>query len=216
MTASTMPQATALAETPPIAPHNFRFLGPVSDPDCIYRAEGLASRARDIRHLLVGIDHIQFDRVVSFAEAASAPELIDACDLIASMQVIAVEAVETMAGMADDLADALRPSSADQRLATEWDAAVARWRSAKSEADKFHALHNDSGLAREVIDEANRLDLVASQYENDVLEMPAPHFAALRFKLDHLLEDDNGALNPWTDSYVEPTRRDIARLLGEA
>lgn len=202
MTASPMPQATALAETPPL---NHR--------DRQYRAEAISGRIGDVRNLLIAMDHVQQDRITGFADHTGNCELLQACDQIASLHVIAVEALETTARLADELA-AMLASGPD----TFWDTAMQRWLAAKAEAEQFHAPyavgakdHTDDTAAS-----ADWLDKVACDLQTELMAMPAPHFAALRFKLDHLLEDDNGTLNPWTDSYVEQTRRDIARLLGEA
>lgn len=202
MTAMTMPQATSLAETPPL---NLK--------DRQYRAEAIASRINDIRHLLMGIDQVHQERITGYAEHAQLPELIDACDQIASMHVIAVEALQSLLGHADDLVNVLILP-----VGKEWDAAMQRWQTAKTVAKRYHAQFADGAPAHtaQTAAEADRLDLCASELHSALMEMPAPHLAALRFKLDHLLEDDNGSLNPWTDSYVEQTRRDIARLLGEA
>lgn len=202
MTALTMPQAASLAETPPL-----------NQRDHQYRAEAISGRICDIRNLLVAMDHVQQDRITGFAEHAQLSDLVDACDQIASMHVIAVEVLETTARMAEELAasvgSTLTPSG--------WGDAMAKWQSAKAAAALFHQTHaGGEPLDREIILEADRLDQDAALRQGELMDTPAPDFAALRFKLDHLLEDDNGSLNPWTDSYVAQTRRDIARLLGEA
>ncbi|MXO63427.1 hypothetical protein [Qipengyuania oceanensis] len=48
---------------------------------------------------------------------------------------------------------------------------------------------------------------------NVLLAMPAPDGPALRWKLDYLAEDGLGAYN---DEFAAQTRKDIARILGEA
>ena len=201
MTALTMPQAASLAETTPL---NHR--------DRQYRAEGIAGRICDIRNLLIAMDHVQQDRITGYAEHAQLSELVDACDQIASMHVIAVEVLETTGRQAEELASLLCPPPN-----ATWNAAVARWQASKAEAEDYRTPfavgareHNDETIA-----ESDGLDLVQAELLGDLMNTPAPDLAALRFKLEHLLEDDNGSLNPWSDSYVDQTRRDIARLLGE-
>ena len=201
MTAPTMPQAASLAETTPL---NHR--------DRQYRAEGIAGRICDVRNLLIAMDHVQQDRITGFADFTGNGELAEACDLIASMHVIAVEALETTARHADELATLLT----DLPDAT-WDAAMARWHAAEADAAAFHApFAPDYKMPEEAVAEANRLDEVASGLQFDLMNMPAPHFAALRYKLEHLLKDDDGSTNIWASDFVAQTRRDIARLLGEA
>ena len=106
MTASPMPQATALAETPPLAQQPGR-----KARDTLYLAEGLASRIHDIRNVVAAIDHIQQDRITGYADATCDPELQNACDQIASMHVMVVETLERTERLADELTDA--PSTVD-------------------------------------------------------------------------------------------------------
>lgn len=96
MTAPTMPQATSLAETTPL-----------DHRDRQYRAEAIAARICDVRNLLIAMDHVQQDRITGFADHSGNRELSGACDQIASMLVIAVEALETTARHADELATLL-------------------------------------------------------------------------------------------------------------
>jgi hypothetical protein len=65
-------------------------------------------------------------------------------------------------------------------------------------------------------DEFDRLVDVASDLECAVMETPAPDLAALRWKLDRLLEpDDPDASTPcWNKDYVRQTIEDYQRLLG--
>lgn len=202
MMALTMPQAASLAETPPPTPR-----------DRQYRAEAISGRVVDVRNLLIAMDHVQQDRITGFADYTGNRELSEACDQVASMNVIAIEALEATARLADELA-ALLTTSRD----AGWDAAMRRWLEAKAEAEQYHASFATGAKSRTeaTAAEADRLDDVAAARQSELMAMPAPHITALRYKLDHLLEDDNGTLNPWCDAYVEQTRRDIARLLGEA
>lgn len=66
--------------------------------------------------------------------------------------------------------------------------------------------------------EDDRLDQLCDIYceaEARLMAMPAPNAAALRWKLENLLEaDTGGSTAPWSYHYVEQTHRDIARLLG--
>lgn len=97
------------------------------------------------------------------------------------------------------------PSVAWDRLMAQRDAAEVEYRS----ADTFYNPGSDV--------EFDRLDQLCERFcnlEDQLMQMPAPHLRALRWKLDLLLRDDEDRTTAsWATSYVEQTRRDIARLL---
>ncbi|WP_439538677.1 hypothetical protein [Sphingomonas sp.] len=96
------------------------------------------------------------------------------------------------------------PSSAWDRLMAERNAAEAEYR----RADSFYNPASDV--------DTDRLDYLCERYcdlEDRLMTMPAPNHAALRWKLEKLLEIGDTGTSAWAKFYVEQTHRDIARLL---
>lgn len=66
-------------------------------------------------------------------------------------------------------------------------------------------------------DQSDRLGDRLARAEEALMDTPAPDLAALRFKLDHLLEpDSDGSTACWSRAYVAQTVADYQRLLGAA
>ena len=87
----------------------------------------------------------------------------------------------------------------------EWDRLMSARDAAKATFDAYPA-------------DDDRLDQLCDLYceaEARLMAMPAPNAAALRWKLDKLLEPEAaGSTASWSRDYVAQTTRDIARLLG--
>lgn len=62
---------------------------------------------------------------------------------------------------------------------------------------------------------AEELGEMIADAQRTLMDTPAPDLPALRWKLEHLREDD-GNIAAWTASYVEQCFADIARLMGDA
>lgn len=102
----------------------------------------------------------------------------------------------------------------------EWDSALRRCQVARSRYDACVArLRRKYGRAVDAPpDEQNALDDLCDQSgerETELMNMPAPDLAALRWKLD-LLREPNGDMAPWTARFVRQAFADIARLLPPA
>lgn len=103
-----------------------------------------------------------------------------------------------------------------------WDAAMARMRRAdkawRAADDALYAIPRTSPMRAKAEDEAEALVEAFSDTERALLDMPAPDGAALRWKLDRIL--DGGINGPWTESYardfIRQTVVDYRRLLGDA
>ena len=100
-------------------------------------------------------------------------------------------AVVVAAGAAPVLAGAATPDQA-------WQAAMARY--VQIEA----ALSNDP--------DNDELGSALCEAQAELMNMPSPNNAALRWKLDRLV----GSHEMWTDAYLRQPRTDYARLLGDA
>jgi hypothetical protein len=59
-----------------------------------------------------------------------------------------------------------------------------------------------------------KLSQTVSDLEDVLIAMPAPHAAALSWKIGRLITDDNGTVPPWSFSYVQPMLQDVRRLIG--
>lgn len=68
-----------------------------------------------------------------------------------------------------------------------------------------------------VADEQERLCDAYCNAQTELMGMPAPDRAALRWKLDLLLEPDaDGSTGSWSRDYIRQTVADYQRLLGDA
>jgi hypothetical protein len=78
--------------------------------------------------------------------------------------------------------------------------------------------HGDGHRVPEDInDRHDELWSLVGDAKEDVLRTPAPDQAALRYKLDYLLEDDGSdSISGWSRDYVAQTLVDIGRLLPPA
>ncbi|MFN2100891.1 hypothetical protein [Altererythrobacter sp. MF3-039] len=128
-----------------------------------------------------------------------------------------------------------------QRVLSEKEAAYDRYLKTVVEPieDRLQAIEDDAGIPRmrgfnpqrkRYMDANPRLyrDYHASHEELDrlaeeisdatlvILDTPAPDGAALRWKLNHLLEMDNETLGIWSEDYSRGTIADIDRILGAA
>lgn len=65
-------------------------------------------------------------------------------------------------------------------------------------------------------DRNSALGAAASEAEDALLAMPAPHLSALLWKIERLMFDENGETVSWSFSYIEPMLADARRLLGGA
>ncbi len=65
-------------------------------------------------------------------------------------------------------------------------------------------------------DRNSELCETVSELEDVLVAMPAPHLAALLWKMERLITDENGSISPWTFDYIEPMLNDARRLLGGA
>ena len=82
--------------------------------------------------------------------------------------------------------------------------------------DKRDQHRRDSGMD-EADDRWEVLGERVAEAECALMDTPAPDLAALRFKLDHLLEPDSeGSTACWSRDYVAQTIADYQRLLGGA
>lgn len=111
------------------------------------------------------------------------------------------------------------PAMASTSGRAEWDAALRRWEAASAEADAFYKANfgdtfDDAADGDNV--EMDRLDAIETRSRAALMEMPSPDRAALRWKLNHILEDDaSGGITAWNNAYIDQTRRDVARFLGD-
>lgn len=83
------------------------------------------------------------------------------------------------------------------------------YRAAKATADRRVGY-------RLACDRNSALGAAASEAEEALLAMPAPHLAALLWKIERLVFDENGETVGWSFSHVEPMLADARRLLGSA
>ena len=68
-----------------------------------------------------------------------------------------------------------------------------------------------------ISDEYERLAVLAWESRNALMEIPAPHHAALLWKLDIILGVEPGeSFEAWNEEYLRQTVADYRRLLGEA
>ena len=102
-----------------------------------------------------------------------------------------------------------------------WGAAYQQWRIAKRrhmlDWDAYRAMpysDSEADIASEMSTMSG--DALAAA-ESALMELPAPNLAALRWKLDHILEPDSGSDETpgWSMGYVRQTIADYRRLLGE-
>lgn len=120
---------------------------------------------------------------------------------------------------------AAAPAIAQASPRAAWDAAMARMTKAKAANDQFNADIWYPAYHREKVDPAYTIpesvdelsDRLLDAFINakaELMEMPAPDLAALRWKLDIALEiEENGELAPWKAHYVAQTLVDYRRLL---
>ena len=112
------------------------------------------------------------------------------------------------------------PVSASSRSA--WDTAMARYRAASAAHASYAKAVHDPVMHRGTIPDhiAERMDALGcelSDAEDDLLDLPAPHEAALRWKIEFVMKDEgDGFLSPWSKGAVKQTLADAARLLPTA
>jgi hypothetical protein len=89
-----------------------------------------------------------------------------------------------------------------------WEAALAEWKLAHK---RFHDWHGPDDVSHELCD-------AETAAWRKMLDTPAPDRAALKFKLDQLLNVERGVdcTNSWEGREVHQTMADVARLLGDA
>lgn len=86
------------------------------------------------------------------------------------------------------------------------------------ERDNFIAEHGSAHRVPEGInDRHDELWSLVGDAKEEVMKTPAPDQAALRYKLDYLLEDDGTeSVSAWSMDYAAQTLADIARFLPPA
>jgi hypothetical protein len=87
--------------------------------------------------------------------------------------------------------------------------AVDRVRAYRAERERINRKYRYEQLSAE----NERLCDVFADAERALMNMPAPHLQALRWKLDQVIVIENGEMTSWTTQWVAQTQRDIQRLL---
>lgn len=108
----------------------------------------------------------------------------------------------------DDLANEARSAGAPYdaaRLAVLENIRAFRAEAAKADASTSYTTITDR------LEEASER---CWELQGTLMKEPAPDYAALLWKLEDVLTPDDGHLSELADSYVEPVRADMRRLLG--
>lgn len=115
----------------------------------------------------------------------------------------------------DILGDVSRLAGEASDPFARWNAAMARFEAAKAEADEcVHLADVGDATALERLDE---LADTESDRRWDVINTPAPDLAALRWKLDYVLEGDGGNYTQSLNlARLQQLFADMTRLMGEA
>ena len=90
-------------------------------------------------------------------------------------------------------------------IASNWQNAMKRF--LKAEVQYHHAARREDHGA--IDDEVNAY----SDARWDLMRLPAPNLASLRWKLEYLLEGSNGSTDPWELSAIDPVKHDMRRLM---
>lgn len=100
---------------------------------------------------------------------------------------------------------------------TAWDSAMRNLETITQRRDAYRAYLNRKygAKAAPYEEEVQYDDLTDSMVEAETVlaEMPAPDVAALRWKMEHLLESGGVRTPSWSLSYVKQTKADMRRLL---
>lgn len=96
----------------------------------------------------------------------------------------------------------------------EWERSEALFKSAGGSREELVKSHPDWAVGPVINDEMERLQGVRYDLRNALMAARAPDAAALRWKLDLVLEDDGGSLQCWSSSFIAQTIADYRRLLG--
>lgn len=96
----------------------------------------------------------------------------------------------------------------------EWDRSEALLKSVGGSREELLKSHPDWAVGPEINDEMERLQGVRYDLRNALMDARAPHAAALRWKLDVVLEDDGDSIQCWSRKFVAATIADYRRLLG--
>ena len=119
------------------------------------------------------------------------------------------------------------PAMAHASPRVAWDAAMARYIKARAISDAFNRDHYDVYIRRQNADHSygipdnisDRGEALIDEMVNAegvLMDMPAPDRAALRWKLDIVLEPGEEFTPSYSANYVAQTIADYRRLLGDA
>ena len=95
----------------------------------------------------------------------------------------------------------------------EWDVAMREWQAAEREVDEAYALVGNGRATRAQVELLDGLAEVSAEAWARLIRMPAPHCAALCWKVQEIvISDGDGLTASWCENLTAQMREDAKRL----